>query len=221
MTRNAFGADGFQFSARIHSILPMAESEGRVAIAANTPIVWETARFDNTILNPPRTGDIEGGPGNDLIFGPEGDGWNWIYGNDGNDRLNGGTDLDFLYGGSGNDHLVGGRGSDYLFGGPGNDILFGGGGRDHFEFNHDAPDDVGHDVIRGFEVGGDTLTFDSDLLAYDFMRGAGIVRNYASVVDGNTVFDFGHASVTLLGISDPRSLVNSFSYLLDGPDDWM
>jgi serralysin len=47
------------------------------------------------------------------------------FGNDGMDRLYGGSRADSLYGGSGNDQLLGLRGRDWLDGGPGDDALRG------------------------------------------------------------------------------------------------
>jgi Ca2+-binding RTX toxin-like protein len=72
-----------------------------------------------------------GGPGNDVLRGA--DGGNRLYGEDGDDTLEGGADSwnpDYLYGGPGNDVLRG-QGSpetskDRLEGGPGDDQLLGG-----------------------------------------------------------------------------------------------
>lgn len=47
-----------------------------------------------------------------------------IYGNGGNDYIDGGDNNDHLYGESGNDILVGGDGEDYLYGGDGNDLIY-------------------------------------------------------------------------------------------------
>ena len=50
----------------------------------------------------------------------------WLYGEDGNDRLNGGGGNNVLLGGAGDDLLVGGGGRDLLIGGEGRDLLIGG-----------------------------------------------------------------------------------------------
>ena len=78
-----------------------------------------------------------GGSGFDFLFGDDGDDrLNGMGGNDvllghiGNDRLNGGNGNDRLDGGDGNDRLIGGNGSDLLDGGDGNDRLIGDGGGD-------------------------------------------------------------------------------------------
>ncbi len=63
--------------------------------------------------------ELEGGNGNELLDGGAG-----------NDRLDGGNGNDTLRGGSGNDTLLGGNGNDTLQGGDGNDELEGGNGND-------------------------------------------------------------------------------------------
>ena len=64
---------------------------------------------------------MDGGNGNDRLFG----------GLDSNsDTLLGGADDDFLDGGGGNDSLDGGDGNDNIQGGQGDDTIFGGAGDD-------------------------------------------------------------------------------------------
>lgn len=53
-----------------------------------------------------------------------------LVGGSGDDRLFGGSGIDFLYGGDGNDQLYGGSGKDILNGGNGQDGLFGGAEKD-------------------------------------------------------------------------------------------
>jgi len=72
-----------------------------------------------------------GNSGNDTING--GDGTDTIYGGGGNDTINGGSGGDTLHGGRGGDSLVGGRGHDALWGEAGADTLRGGAGRDSLD----------------------------------------------------------------------------------------
>lgn len=86
------------------------------------------------------SGDFEifGYDGNDeLVADLFGDSY-YIYGGDGDDIIEGGTNYNYLYGGAGNDivkvfwladysELYGGGGSDYLSGGDGSSLLDGGG----------------------------------------------------------------------------------------------
>ncbi|HMN85862.1 MAG TPA: calcium-binding protein [Bauldia sp.] len=69
---------------------------------------------------------IFGGAGNDYLNYV--DGYSriaYIFGDTGNDNINGGDNNDRLFGGSGNDLVTGSPGSDYVYGGSGNDRLFG------------------------------------------------------------------------------------------------
>lgn len=66
---------------------------------------------------------IDGGTGDDRLFGKNGD--DLLSGNEGDDRLFGGDGNDTVQGGQGNDTLKGGQGDDVLTGGEGNDILKG------------------------------------------------------------------------------------------------
>ncbi|MDR2549438.1 MAG: putative Ig domain-containing protein [Desulfobulbus sp.] len=96
-------------------------------------------------------GTLFGEGGNDTLNGGMGD--DILYGDEGNDTLMAGAGNDTLYGGADDDYLNGGPGNDLLAGGTGNDRLYGGQGDDTFVFN---PGD-GQDVIL-FD-GADTLAF--------------------------------------------------------------
>jgi Ca2+-binding RTX toxin-like protein len=91
-------------------------------------VVWDTDDIAQLIQQPSEYDDnlyvadvsggvIDGGLGNDLIFG-----------NIGNDTLIGGAGSDVLYGEDGNDTLIGGEGEDSLYGGAGDDVLHDGSG---------------------------------------------------------------------------------------------
>jgi Ca2+-binding RTX toxin-like protein len=118
-----------------------------------------------TIIGTPAANMLNGGMGDDLIFGRGGPdriaGWGGfdnLFGENGHDRMFGGTQNDNLFGGSGNDTLHGDNGhstakgtdfaSDYLNGGDGNDLLFQsdgndtatlGAGADQFRFKWQDP----------------------------------------------------------------------------------
>ena len=85
--------------------------------------------------------DIDGGAGNDTLYGGPGGG---------DDEMDGGP---------GHDRLFGGQGADTLIGGPGNDRLAGGSGNDVFVF---GPGD-GADTVTDFSGGTDKI----DLTAFD------------------------------------------------------
>jgi len=106
---------------------------------------------------------IDGGDGNDLIDG--GDGNDRLDGNRGDDLLLGGAGNDRIWGDEGNDHLLGDDGKDRLDGGPGDDTLEGGAGNDHL---YGGP---GHDVlIQGDqlpEAGPPPTAWQNDENAYD------------------------------------------------------
>ena len=65
---------------------------------------------------------------------------NELFGNAGDDVLNGGTGPDYLDGGSGNDTLNGNAGDDELYGNDGNDVLNGGAGEDQLDTDPGADD---------------------------------------------------------------------------------
>ena len=113
---------------------------------------------------------INGGAGNDLIYGGQGTGHYMLSGHDGDDLVVAGQQVAEgtagavevaagkyailsngtaeIYGGYGNDSLVGGNGNDYLWGGAGNNTLAGNGGADTFDFT----------VLNGNEPVQDTIT---------------------------------------------------------------
>ncbi len=74
---------------------------------------------------------------------------------------------DTIYGLFGDDYLNGGSGNDTLIGGRGNDVLVGGKGADTFVFNP-AKSFEGHDVIKDFKLGEDSISLDlGDILRVD------------------------------------------------------
>jgi len=153
---------------------------------------------------------IRGTDGNDSITGDNQ--WNWLYGNDGDDYLDGGTGgLNRLFGGNGNDTIEGADtndtllngdagddiingngGVDVLNGGTGNDTLDGGDGND--TVNGDAGDDLvygsnGSDSLNG-GGGIDTLSF-VNLAGQDVTLDIGGLGSYTtSGGAGGTVSNF-------------------------------
>lgn len=101
--------------------------------------------WDAGLINDDNAIDIiNGGTGNDTIYG---------YGGD--DLLNGGDGGDIVFGGTGIDTINGGSGNDALFGGAGDDILNGENNDDHIEGGDGA------DIIDG-GVGNDNLYGNGD-----------------------------------------------------------
>ena len=88
--------------------------------------------------------DNDGGPGTDIIYGPDGTttGSNDLDGGAGNDILYAGSGNDSLSGGTENDLLIAGGGNDVLKGGDGNDILIGGDGADKLYGDDDTEVDI-------------------------------------------------------------------------------
>lgn len=78
-----------------------------------------------------------------------------LYGEAGNDTVNGSVYDDYLYGGEGNDTLKGNAGNDVLTGGLGNDTLIGGAGDDTYIFGRGD----GQDTINDNSGGDDLLNF--------------------------------------------------------------
>lgn len=83
------------------------------------PALCSGITFDNIITG---SGDINGGPNNDLIYGSPGN--DNIRGGMGDDCIIGGGGDDALRGQNGDDVLVGGSGYDTIEGGPGYDVCF-------------------------------------------------------------------------------------------------
>ena len=114
-----------------------------------------------------------------------------MYGNDGNDTLNGGDDGDTLYGGDGDDTLRGGDGNDRLYGGPGRDSFTGGDGADTFQFLAGAVDD-GPEYISDFEPGVDTLEInDNSIMSETLSDGRVRVFKVSSAVSYQSEDPFG------------------------------
>ena len=139
-------------------------------------------RDDNDTFGPdpePNNGRdlIDGGAGNDTIFGQDDD--DTIYGGTGDDFIDAGIDDDYVEGGAGIDIISGDHGDDTLSGGSETDLIVGGEGDD--EISGDEGSDLlgggdGDDVVSGGDdidfvfggEGGDTLSGDGET---DFVSG--------------------------------------------------
>ena len=127
-----------------------------------------------------------------------------IYGDEGNDIINGGNTDNQLFGGSGNDilqsrdandSLAGEAGNDALYGGAGNNTLNGGDGNDELQvaagmstlLGGDGDDAItvygtGEDIIDG-GAGVDLLTLDRS----DMTQAVNITGSDFTLADGTTV----------------------------------
>lgn len=147
---------------------------------------------------------LNGGGGNDTLKG--GNGNDRLNGNTGADNLNGGNQNDLLFGNDGNDLLVGGAGADILNGGRHNDRMTGGSEIDTFVFN------LGSDVITDFN--GDKLRLENALWGNAPLTKAQVLSNFASVVSGDTVFQFnGGHNLTIENFTDINSLESVLSFI--------
>jgi len=128
------------------------------------------------------TSDAELPPGEKATNGPD-----TIYGEGGNDYLDGWKGNDTLYGGNGHDTLLGYNGNDYLDGGIGNDKLYGENGNDTLD-GWKGDDTLyggnGHDTLLGYDgydklyggAGNDTLKGEKG--PDDLYGGAGVDKLY-------------------------------------------
>lgn len=172
-------------------------------------------------------GGLQGGDGNDTIFGDDGDDQAW--GQEGNDTLDGGTGNDVLEGDEGDDIINGGDGDDTIFGddqasttgftGAGNDILNGGAGNDVLA-GGDGDDELhggaDNDQLWG-TAGSDTIYGDAgDDVIYGDFNGVSTVNDAADTIyggDGNDVINAGGGDDIVSGGND-----NDTIYARDGND---
>ena len=141
----------------------------------------------------PDVENLIGSSHNDILAGDRRD--NRLDGGAGDDTLYGGPGGgdDVMHGGPGNDRLFGGQGDDTLIGGPGNDRLAGGAGADVFVF---GPQD-GADTVTDFSSGTDKL----DLTAFGIEDIEDVTM--ATTDDGVTIdlADLGGGSILLAGLA--------------------
>ena len=131
-------------------IVEYTDSEGNL-VTMEVPDIenLDGSFFSDILAGDLRDNRINGGGGNDTLYGGPGGG---------DDLLMGGAGDDRVYGGIGNDTLEGGHGDDQLRGGPDDDMLDGGEGDDVFFIAAGG----GNDTILDFGNGADSI----DLAAF-------------------------------------------------------
>jgi VCBS repeat-containing protein len=138
--------------------------------------------------------NIDGGAGNDHLFGAKGD--DLINGGSGDDRIGGYAGDDTLFGAAGNDQIIAGSGDDYVDGSSGDDKLYGESGGDELLGGD------GNDVLSGDNEGGDFLSQGDDFLdggaGNDVLVGAG-GKDSLFGGDGNDQL-FGDSDGTLVAL---------------------
>lgn len=110
-----------------------------------------------TLIGTSAADEINGGTGDDNIYGDDGDdllrgkdGNDALYGEGGEDELKGGEGNDFIFGGDDDDLIRGEEGDDYIDGGAGDDDLKGEEGDDTIRGG------AGNDALKGYQ-GNNTL----------------------------------------------------------------
>ena len=111
---------------------------------------------------------INGNEGNNRLTG--GSGNDVINGNGGNDKLSGGSGADILNGGVGKDELNGGSGNDILDGGSGSDELEGGSGNDTLIYTLAENNVIGKFTYDEYEGGSGTDTLELRFTRAEWMN---------------------------------------------------
>ena len=161
---------------------------------------------NNTLKGDAQDSIVRGKGGNDTLSGQGGK--DTLFGDNGDDVLKGNSGRDLLAGGKGQDHLYGGKEKDVLKGAPGNDTLTGGAGGDRFIFR----DGGGKDTITDFQDDIDTIKLDTALWGGGLDKQQ-VVTQFAHVVGGDIVFDFGTDGVTLQGFTNLSELKDDIIFI--------
>lgn len=150
---------------------------------------------DETLTGTALNDVLDGGFGNDIVHGLNGD--DTLKGGFGQDTLNGGAGNDILDGGFDNDTLNGGNGNDTLQGGFGRDTLNGGAGNDTLDGGFD------NDILNGGN-GNDTLQggFGDDVL----IGGAGNDKLSGGFGNDTYIFHLGDGQDTIQDIGKNDNL---------------
>ncbi len=191
------GIDWLNFAAMTGNITLSLLSGGAISVGGTViaNLSGGAEEFENAFM----------GDGKDKVTGNALN--NEIDGMRGNDNLRGGNGQDSLLGGNGNDALTGDAGDDTIRGGVGNDKITGSAGNDGL-FGDDGNDTFifkngfGIDKVKDFADNTDTLKLD-DALWGGGKTDAQVVAEFATVSDGNTVFDFGGGQkFSVQGVTD-------------------
>ena len=150
---------------------------------------------------------IDGGEGNDLIFGQDDD--DTLSGGSGDDTLFGGIDEDSLSGGTGNDVLLGGQGADHVSGGDDADII--GAGIGDTIVGGEGGDDNDSVVVSGLATvaydGGDPSSEAGTITYYDDDLNETGTAEFSEI---ENVYVVGTAS-TNSALEDPSSVPGALS----------
>jgi Ca2+-binding RTX toxin-like protein len=132
-------------------------------------------------------------------------GANAIDGLDGNDTIWGQGGNDRILGGNGDDAMAGGLGSDLIAGGSGNDRLCGDADADTFQFYAG----FGVDTIADFSLAQhDSIVLDDAIWGGAALTDAQVVANFARVVSGGVLLDFGADEILIAGLTTTTGLAN-------------
>ncbi len=177
----------------------VAEISGGYFVAAD--FLASNRTFSSGQVNSIR---VEGGGGNDTIVATSISRFITLEGGDGNDRIFGGRGQDLIRGGAGDDLIYGNGGNDTLLGGDGNDIHFGGEGNDAINGN------AGADIVHG-NGGSDNLRGEAGV--DNLFGGAGIDTLYGGDDDDLLIGGAGADTIngndgndTLIGAAGPDTL---------------
>jgi Ca2+-binding RTX toxin-like protein len=127
-------------------------------LGATTPLTYTVSFTSTGDLHNTQDVEIDGGAGNDLLYGAGGE--DFLRGGTGDDRIAGFAGDDTLEGDDGADQIVAGGGDDYVDAGAGDDRLWGEGGNDGLWGGE------GNDVIFG-----DSTTTPIALQGNDYLDG--------------------------------------------------
>jgi Ca2+-binding RTX toxin-like protein len=209
------GDDHLVVSDLVYGIDEIAVLGGSITVTGVDLVTFYGGRGDDTLDATVADGPVValGGLGDDRLTG--GAFADRLVGGQGGDTLQGGGRADRLWGQEHRDTLDGGGGDDELNGGHGDDRLAGGAGSDSFEFSSGLVGGA-RDTIIDFKDDVDMIVLDGASLRVTSRADA---LSHATVVDGNTVFNFGGSNALIVkNIADPDLLRDDLAIVDDlGP----